>query len=144
MIRGDDEPIRTAPHVRGHDTTPDSRDARWAENHISKIVIWESIVGAAQLECLLIELDCLIEKVETHTVGPVVLSLLRIKVVVRASVIFVYVVSLNEYAFDSATTPSAYRRCARFFASSEVSLAASSCWMVRTQSSAPAMTTNRT
>src|ERR1039458_6837046 len=105
VIRGDDEPIRTAPHVRGHDTTPDSRDARWAENHISKIVIWESIVGTAQLECLLIELDCLIEKVETHTVGSVVLSLLRIKAVVRASVIFVYVVSLNQYAFDSVRHP---------------------------------------
>ena len=112
MIRGDDEPARTAPHVRGYDATPDSRDARRAENHISKIVVWESIVGAAQLERLFIKADCLIKKVQTHAVGPIVLPLLRIEVVVRASVIFVDVVSLNQYAFDSAPTsrPRAFSR----------------------------------
>lgn len=68
-------------------------------------MVFEAVVRTSQLQQILFEGDCLIEKVKTDTIGTIMLALFRVVVVVRAPVVFVNVVSLDEDCFDRTRYP---------------------------------------
>src|ERR1700675_2745205 len=84
IICADSEPARATSDIRRYDAASDGRDARRAQDHIPKIVVGKPIIRTAESEPFVIEGDRLVEEVESHAVGPVVLPLFCIEVVIGA------------------------------------------------------------
>src|ERR1700733_12970536 len=75
-------------------------DPRRPQDHVAEIVIAQTVrpLGAGEPQRGFVKCDGRVEKMEPNTIGSVSLSLLHIKIVVRASVIFVDVIPLDEHS----------------------------------------------
>src|SRR5260370_32264468 len=102
VVRGNDRTGGTGTDIRRQDTTPDGGDAGWTQNDVSKIMILELRIWAAEFEGFCIETNGCVEKVKPRTVGAIKEALLRIKIVVRTSVVLVDVVALNQDSLDGS------------------------------------------
>jgi hypothetical protein len=90
----------TEYHVRAQDRPADGRQTRGPEHHESEVVVLEVRILSAEFQALLFERDRAVEQVESHAIGAIPSSLLRVEVVVCAPVVLVDVVVLDQNSLD--------------------------------------------